>query len=133
MTSEKTIYWMAVGILALSVTNGLMSQYRERAGRTVSKSIAIARQASKVAAGYANLGEPQADSADLKELVQARVRLARVRSDFGRHQAEMARLQAEAIRTQVLEHKIRAFVACPARNIVVNVPQPTQFFEDDTE
>src|ERR1700752_235385 len=98
MTSEKTIYWMAVAILALSVTNGLMSQHRERAGRTVSKSIAIAQQAAKVAAGYANWGDPHPESTDLKELVQARVRLAGVRSYFGHHQAEMARLQAEAIR-----------------------------------
>ncbi len=95
MASEKAIYWTAGGVLALAVTNGFVGEYREWAGRLADKS--MAKQASEIAAGYATWGAPDRNSDDLKRLVRAQIRLARVRSTFARRQVEMARVQVEGI------------------------------------
>src|ERR1700680_1287354 len=132
MVSEKAIYWMAVGVLALAVTNGFVSEYRGWAGRLADKSIAMMEQASEMAAGYANIGKPSRENDDLKRVVRAQVRLARIQGTFARHQAEMARLQVDGIRARVMENGIQAVIACPRQNFAIDVPRPPQIFEDDT-
>jgi len=133
MASEKAIYWTAVGVLALAVMNGFVSQYRGWASRLADKSIAVVEQASEMAAGYVNLAAGREnDGFKPKEraVVRAQVRLARVQSSLARHQAEMARVQA--IRAQVMEPGIQAVIACPRENLVITVPQPPQISEDGT-
>ena len=132
MASERAMYWTAVGVLALSATNGFVSEYRGWAGRLADKSIAMAEQASEIAASYANLGTPDRDNDDLKQLVRAQVRMVRVRSTVGRHQAEIVRAQVEGIRARVMEHGVQAVIACPRPNIVIDVPEPPQVFEEET-
>jgi len=131
MASEKAMYWMVLGVLALSVTNGLVSEQRGWAGRLSDRSIAMVEQASKIAAGYVNLGTPDRENDDLNQAVSAQVRLARVRSALGRRRAEVVRVQVQGIRARVMERGIRAVVACPRQNLVIDLPQPPQIFEDD--
>jgi len=133
MASEKAIYWTAVGVLALAVMNGFVSQYRGWASRLADKSIAVVEQASEMAAGYVNLAagrENDGFKPTERAVVRAQVRLARVQSSLARHQAEMARVQA--IRAQVMEPGIQAVIACPRENLVITVPQPPQISEDGT-
>jgi hypothetical protein len=114
MASEKAIYWLAVGVLAVAVMNGFVSEYRERASRLADRSVAMVEQTSEIVAGYANLAMPQCHENDgFKRLVRAQVRLARVRSTVARQQAEMARLQVEGIRAQVTGHGMQRVIACP--------------------
>jgi len=69
MASEKAMYWMVLGVLALSVTNGLVSEHRGWAGRLSDRSIAMVEQASEIAAGYVNLGTPDRENDDLNQAV----------------------------------------------------------------
>jgi hypothetical protein len=132
MASEKAIYWTVLGVLALSVANGFVSEYRGWAGRVADRSIAMAERASEIAASYANLGSPDRDNDDLQRLVRSQVRMARVQSTVRRHQAEMVRVQVEGIRARVMEHGVQAVIACPRQNSVIDVPEPPQVFEDET-
>lgn len=132
MASEKAMYWTVLGVLALAVANGFMSEYRGWAGRLADRSIAMVEQASQMAASYADLGTPDRDNDDLKRLVRARVRMARVQSTVARHQPEMVRVQVEGIRARVMEHGVQAVIACPRQNFVIDVPEPPQLFEDET-
>jgi hypothetical protein len=131
MASEKAMYWTVLGVLALAVTNGLVSENRGWAGRLADRSIAIAEQASEIASGFANLGTPDRENADLQRLVRDQVRLVHVQSTVARHQAEMVRVQVSGIRAQVMEHGVRAAIDCPPQDFVIDLPQPPQIFEDD--
>jgi hypothetical protein len=135
MASEKAIYWTAVGVLALAVMNGFVSEYRGWASRLADKSIAVVEQASEMAAGYVNLAagrENDGFKPTERAVVRAQVRLARVQNSLARHQAEMARVQAQGIRAQVMERGIQTVIACPRQNLVITVPQPPQISEDGT-
>jgi hypothetical protein len=142
MASEKTMYWMAVGILALSATNGLVSEYRGWAGRVADRSIAMAEQVAGIAPGYANWAKPSRQDDDLKQLMCAQVRLARAQSTLAHRRAEIARVQIEGIRARVMAHEIRAVVDLPNierpnidwenQNFVVDVPEPPQVSVGDT-
>ena len=57
MASEKAMYWMALGVLALAAANGFVTEHRGWAGRLADKSIAMAEQASEIAAGYCTIGD----------------------------------------------------------------------------
>jgi hypothetical protein len=132
MASEKAMYWMALGVLALAVTNGFVSEYRGRAGRLAEKSIAMAAQVSEIAADYANMTAPGGENDDWKRVVRAQVRMARVQSTLARHRAEMARVQVQGIRARVLEHEIHAAIDCPRQNFVIDVPELPRTPEDET-
>lgn len=134
MASEKVMYWTVLGVLALAVTNGLVNEHRGWAGCLADRSIAMADQiSSELAADYANLAMPDRENADaLRGVVSARVHLARVQSTQARRQAEVVRVQVEGIRARVMEHRIHAVIACPRQNLVIDLPQPPQIFEDHT-
>jgi hypothetical protein len=132
MASEKATYWIVLGVLALAVTNGLVTEHRGWAGRLAARSIAMAEQASEIATGNAKSVMPDRENDDLRRVVSARVRLARVQSTLARHQAEVVRVQVEGIRARVMEHQIRAAIDCPQQNFVIDLPQPPQVLEDET-
>ena len=113
MDSEKAMYWMAVGVLALAVTNGLMTGYNGWAGRLADKSIALAERASEIGSGYLNasflnVATPDRGYGDLQRVAQ--VDMACVRSTLARHSAEIARAQAQAMRAQMVQHRVHAIV-----------------------
>jgi hypothetical protein len=126
MASEKAIYWTAVGVLALAVMNGFVSEYRGWASRLADKSIAVVEQASEMAAGYVNLAAGR-ENDGFKPTERAVVQ-----NSLARHQAEMAHVQAQGIRAQVMERGIQTVMACPRQNLVITVPQPPQISEDGT-
>jgi hypothetical protein len=128
MTSEKGMYWMALGVLALAVTNGFVNQYTTWAVRTADRSISMAERALP---GYSNLGTPKGENDDLKRLVRAQVRLALVQSTLARHRAEIARAQVEGVRARVLERGMDVIVACPRQNLGTRLTGPLQNLEDD--
>jgi hypothetical protein len=131
MASEKAVYWTAVAVLALAVTNGFVSEYRGWADRLAGRSISMVEQASQIAAGYAKSGTPDSESGCLRRMVRSQVRLAHVQSNLARRRAEIARVQVEGIRTQVMERGINAVVVCPRRVVITDLPQVPQIFEDD--
>ena len=55
MESEKTIYWMTLGVLALATVNGLATGHKGWGDRLADRSIAMVAQASGAAKNYAEV------------------------------------------------------------------------------
>jgi hypothetical protein len=127
MTSEKALYWTAVSVLALAALNGFATCYRDWAGRVATRSIAMAEQASELAAQYTGQRDANVDPT---QCLRSQVRLARTRSTEARHQAELVRMQVEEIRAQVMAREIRAVVDCPERSILTRVSDRIQLVDD---
>jgi hypothetical protein len=116
MASEKAMYWMAVSLLAVAVTNGFVKEYRGRFCDFVACAIAWAEQGSEMAADYVNGGAPSRESSDLNQVVRAQVSRARAHSNGARHQAEMVRVQVAGIRARVMEHELHSVITSPNRS-----------------
>jgi hypothetical protein len=132
MASEKAIYWMTVGVLALAVTKGFVTEYRGWAGRVADRSVAMAEQASAMVAGYVESAMPVQQTHDLQQLACANVRLARAQSALARRRAEIARVQADGIRVRAMAHQVRAVMDWPSENIVVDIPDVQEMLDADT-
>ncbi len=129
MESEKLMYWMTLGVLALATTTGFVSEHRTWGEGLVDRSIALVSQASEIAANAAGiagleLGRGENDWASSpRAVVEARARLACVQSTMVRRQVEMSRLQAMKVRVRMLSRVPRTIVL-PNQNLVIEIPQP---------
>jgi hypothetical protein len=138
MVSEKGVYWMALGVLALGLSNSLVNQHgdclRGFAGRAVAVAEGLSAQAmSRVEMAEMMLGKGEAGVARTQATVgQAQVRLASVQTVLARHQAEMTRVQGERIQVITQERVNRALARCPRKTITVEVPQPPAIPNDGT-
>src|SRR5882724_1812823 len=131
MASEKAMYWMAVSLLAVAVTNGLVKEYRGRFCDFVDCAIAWAEQGSERAADYVNLGALSREPGDLNQVVRAQVSMARAHSNMARHQAEMVRVQVKGIRARMMEDELHSVITRPSQSFVIEVPPLPQIFEND--
>jgi hypothetical protein len=143
MESEKIMYWLTLGVLAMATITGFAAEHRGWEGRLAQRTISMMSQASEVAANYSGLadtvlGRSENDSAspalaelavnsDIQNNVQAH--LACAQRILVRRQAELVRLQAMRVRVQALDRAPRTIV-WPARNIVVEIPQTPEEPED---
>jgi hypothetical protein len=102
MASEKGMYWIAVGVVALALMNGPAS--RHWLNRFEDRAVAFAGQASAHAAAVLNLAEMnlgrQPDHCARTQVMFARIqtRLADTEVAIARRQAACARIQAERAR-----------------------------------
>jgi hypothetical protein len=146
MESEKVMYWMTLGVLALATATGFVTEHRGWSDRVVDRSVAVVSQASGVAAHYAEIadlmmGRGENDLAspadvmidvanDGQDDVQAEVqaRLACAQRTLVRRQAELVRLQAIRVQVRALERAPRTIVL-PARNMVIQIPQAPELPE----
>jgi hypothetical protein len=142
MESEKTIYWMTLGVLAMAAVTGFVSEHRGWSDRLADRSIAVLSQASKQARNYAGVagmlwGSSEADAVrpaqleaafqnELRDEIQSEVdsHMACAQRVIAHHQAELARVQAMNMKVQVrmVKHSPRTIV-WPARNMVIEIPQ----------
>jgi ammonia channel protein AmtB len=124
MTSQKTLYWIAVGVAAIFLGNtfvdghGLTPCVRDRA-------IARVQRISSQAMRYAMLGQVIFGRGGAG-FVQGRTataavqtRLAIVQTAMAHRESALARVQAERIRLLAK----RRVVACPRQNLVINLPE----------
>lgn len=132
MASEKATYWMVLGVLALAVTNGFVREHSGWAARLADRSVAMAEQASDLAAGYISMARQVPDRDDFRQVAGLRPQLAQVRSAMVRGRAEVVRVRVEGIRAQVMRDGVRAAINCPRQNFDVEIPQPPQISEDHT-
>jgi len=132
MASEKATYWMVLGVLALAVTNGFVREHSGWAARLADRSVAMAEQASDLAANYVSMARQAQDRDDFRQIARLRPQLAQVRSAMARSRAEVVRVRVEGIRAQVMRNGVRAVINCPRQNFDVEIPEPPQIFEDHT-
>ncbi len=138
MESEKTIYWMTLGVLALATINGLATGHRGWGDRLADRSIAMVAQASGVAKNYAEIAgimlgtdqtnatfAPQVllDVQDVQNDVQydLQPRLACAERILVKRQAQLARLQALKVRLRTVGRTPRT-ITWSEPHIVVEVP-----------
>ena len=124
MASEKALYWMAVGVAALFLSNsfvggrGLTPSVADRSMATVQrisgKAVRYAMLAQMIL-GRGEAGVVQAQTATAG--VQAR--LAVVQTAMAHREAAMSRIQTQRIRALAS----RGVVACPRQNLVINLPE----------
>ena len=151
MESEKVMYWMTLGVLALATATGFVTEHRGWGDRLVNRSIAMVSQASEMTANYAEmadtvLGRGENDLAgppravfDVEDVVQnyvqnhvqpeVQARLACAQRTLIRRQAEVVRLQAVRVRVRAVERAPRT-VVWPTQNMVIEIPQAPEMPED---
>ena len=140
MESEKLIYWLTLGVLAMATTTGLVSEHRGWSDRLADRSIAMMTRASEKARNYAEIAgvlwgsnegeavQPAQVEAALQNEFQDEAQrvvdphLACVQRILARRQAEFARRQAMRVQVRMLQRAPRT-TAWPMQNIVVEVPQ----------
>jgi hypothetical protein len=131
MESEKIMYWVTLGVLAMAATTGFVTGHRGWSDRLADRSIAMVSQASDKARNYAEvaslvLGKGDGDVVDTNQpeiAVQAEFQNeACVQRVLVRHQAELARLQAMRVQVRMLKRSPRTILR-PARDMVIEVPQ----------
>jgi hypothetical protein len=146
MESEKVMYWMTLGVLALATATGFVSEHRGW-DRLVDRSAAVVSQASDVAAHYAEMADLMLESDENgsanpahavidianngQDDVQAEVQshLVCARRTLIRRQAQLVRLQAIRVQVWALKRAPRTIVL-PARNMVIEIPQAPELPED---
>ena len=125
MESEKLLYWLTLGVLAMATITGSLTGGGDRLAQ---RSIAMMSRVSEKATNYAELARVVLGSSDgdamrsQRTVVEARNSLACMQRVLVRRQAEMARLQAMRVQVRMLQRVPRTTV-WPIQNIVVEVPQ----------
>lgn len=144
MDSEKVMYWVALGVLALATTTGFVTGHRGWSDTLAERSITVVSQASGMASTYAeiaglalgrgenDLSDPTPAMVDIQSETQTDVRdevqneietrLACVQGRLARRQPDRARLQAMRVRVRMVERSPRTLVL-PRQHVVIEVPQ----------
>ena len=138
MESEKVLYWMTLGVLAMATATGFVTEHRGWGDRLADRSIAMVSQASERARNYVEIASLMLGSGDgdsvrplravvIQNRVQAEVqnRLAGTQQVLVRRQAEMIRLQVMREQVRMQKQSPPTFV-WPNPNMVIEVPQPPQ-------
>ena len=76
MESEKTMYWMTLGVLAMAAATGFVSEHRGWSDRLADRSIAVISQASEKATNYAEIAGVLWGSNDSDAVHPAQVEVA---------------------------------------------------------
>jgi hypothetical protein len=137
MTSEKAMYWMAVGVLAVGALNGLVNRVGESVPWLADRWLALVSQASQTAADYVETARMTLGGDDLElapapmAVVRAQTRLACIQATRARNEAVLDRVQAQRLRVGVIGSRPRS-ITWPGGHVVVDLPQPPQIEQDDT-
>jgi hypothetical protein len=138
MVSEKSLYWVALGVLALGLSHSFVGRNSGCIRAFAIRAAAVAQDLSvravdRVVMAEALLGRSQATVAHTQAAVdRAQVRMAFVQTAVARRQAEMVRLQSERIQVITQEKVNRALARCPQKTVTVEVPPAPTAPDDGT-
>jgi hypothetical protein len=137
MGSEKAWYWIAVGVLALLVSNNFAARHEGEIRGLASRSLNILEQVSGPAThlmaraemvlerGGGRFAQAQAT------LARAQSRMASVQATIACREAAFARLQAEHDRLAAIQ-ELRGAVFCPRQNLRIVIPRMPAMRTDGT-
>ena len=138
MASEKALYWMAVGVMAVSLGNHFVSRHEGRclAGRSLAAVEQLSDQASHfmamagVLVGRTSLPRVRTDT----EVARIRTHFASVDTVLAGQQVACARLETERARMMVLQQvqQMRLEGVCPRQVLELNVPRASAVPGDGT-
>jgi hypothetical protein len=128
MASEKALYWMAVGLLALFVGDHLVQKFdggclAHKAGATVERISGEATHLmamAEVAMGRASGRFDRAQAA----MAMTQARMASVQTQFARQQAICARLEAGRARMMVRQQLQEIQIPVVHRQVEMVMPHP---------
>ena len=136
MVSDKALYWIAVGVLALVAGNSLMTRHDDWVNCIGDESLQVAQRVTDRVMAMVRPGGTLFDGTNDRfarsEYAVARVqsRIASVQARVARKQADLARLQAEKVRTFDFT-TVKRTVKCPRREVTVEVPDVQVEVSDD--
>jgi hypothetical protein len=140
MESEKLMYWVTLGVLAIATTTGFVTEHRGWSDRLADRSIGMVSRTQQKARSYAEIAAMLWGSSEgtaerpaqigaafqneFQDQAQPEVakHLACVQRVLARHQAEFARLRAIKVQVRMLNRSSRT-ISWPAGNMVVEIPQ----------
>jgi hypothetical protein len=131
MGSEKAWYWMAVGVLALFVSNNFAARHQGEVRCLASRSLAAFEQVSGHARQLGAMAEMMLGRGETgfartqTTLARAQTRLASVQTVIAQHEAAFARIQGENDQIITMQ-ELRGTVVCPRQNLRMVIPQLAQ-------
>jgi len=134
MASEKTVYWVAVAVMAVFLGSHFANKYD--GGCLANRAMAAVQQLSGEANHFLATGQVTFGSAP--GFIAPEVAMARVQSGFASVQADMARQQAACARLQAQHGRLMALqmqhmrVVCPRQRVNVEIPQVAVIPTDGT-
>ncbi len=129
MALEKAGYWIAVGVLALTVSNHIAAGHEDFARRVANQSLAVFQQVSGDAAHLMATAEVMPGQggthfAPSQTVVAcAQSRLASVETVMAQHQAALAQVETLHARI-VVRQGLRSPVMCPRERLSMRSFQP---------
>lgn len=128
MNSQAGWYWIAVGVFALGLSNGLSQRDLDRVQCAVDRTVGAAQQISDqivdrvqlAALTFSDGGASLEDQTNLA-VAHAQRQLACLRAQEARSQAAMVRVEAAKIRVLKFEDKSISTVKCPNGKIEVHI------------
>jgi hypothetical protein len=136
MVSEKGWYWVAVGVLALGVSNSFVNRHTDWAHGLADRSTQLVGQLSGHADRYAVMLETifargETGLARTQTTVaRVQTRVAFVQADMVRRQADIVRLQTEKARMLANVKMHHVAVVCPQQKVRIDLPQPPAMNDD---
>jgi hypothetical protein len=128
MGSEKALYWMAVGVLALFVSNNFAARHQGEFRCLASRSLAAVEEFSGhttrfMATAEMMLGRGESRFARTQTtLARAQARLASVQATIICREAAFARFPAQHDRIAAMQ-EWRSAVVCPRQNLRIAIPR----------
>ena len=128
MGSERALYWIAVGVLGLFVSNHFAARHEDEVRCFATRSLAAIQQVSGQATHFMAMAEMMISRGETSlvgpeaMLARAQTRLASVQCVIASHEAGFAKVQAEQARMAAMEELDRA-VICPRQNLRIVVAQ----------
>jgi len=137
MGSEKAWYWIAVGVLALLVSNNFAARHEGEIRCLASRSLNIMERVSGPATHLLARTEMVLERGDGRfaqaqaTLARAQSRMASVQATIACREAAFARLQAEHERLAAIQ-ELRGAVICPRQNLRIVMPRMPAMGTDGT-
>jgi len=128
MVFQKAAYWLAVGVLALFVTNHFAGRYENEARCLASQSLAAVEQLSGQATRFMAMTETMLERGETHfartqiMVACAQTRLASMQTVIASHEAVLARVQAEHARIEALQ-QLRGTIVCPRQDLRISLSQ----------
>jgi hypothetical protein len=135
MASEKTVYWVAVAVMAVFLGNHFANKYQ--GGCVGDRAVATVQRLSGEVGHFLAMGQVTFGSAPrlvAPEMAMARAQngFASMQADIARQQVACARLEAQHARMAALQQMQNMRVMCPRQRLSFEIPQVPVIPSDGT-
>ena len=122
MASEKSVYWVAVALMAVFVGNHFARKYEH--SWIADRAIAAIQHLSAEADDFDSMTQPVFDGNFGPRLAMARRQgqFAAMEADLARREVVCSRIQAQRARMMALEQVLRMRALCPRQRMTFEIP-----------